>query len=40
MVHKGPRIFNLGLEIVFEVGLNGSGVGLMICSQDESHDSP
>ena len=24
----------------FELGLNGSGVGLMICSQGKSQDSP
>ena len=38
--HKGPSIFNLGLTVYFfELGLNVSGLGVIICLQDESQDS-
>ena len=38
--HIKDKAFSISDLLFSELRLNGSGLGLTICSQDESHDSP
>ena len=38
--HIKAQAFSMYELLFFELGLSGSGVGLIISSQDESQDSP